>query len=82
MLQNNPDQAGNYRLQARQDDLALIPRAEVQRLTGMSRAWVYQAMAERRFPRPVACSKGALRWVLGEVREWVRQRIKERDACQ
>lgn len=80
MLQNTSDHVGNLHHHTRQDDLALISRAEVQRLTGMSRAWVYQAMAEHRFPRPVTCSKGAVRWVLGEVREWVGQRIAERDA--
>ena len=67
----------------RQDSISrivFIRREDVQRITGMSRAWIYQAMAESRFPRPVTCSPGSRRWLLSEVEAWMQQRIQERDA--
>ncbi|PCE27058.1 hypothetical protein BWP39_09735 [Paraburkholderia acidicola] len=59
--------------------MVLIPRREVERITGMSRSWLYQAMAEGRFVKPVICSPSAVRWVLSEVYEWVESRVRERD---
>ena len=59
--------------------IVFISRAEVERITGMSRAWVYQAMAENRFPRPVACSSGSRRWILSEVQQWMLRRVQDRD---
>lgn len=60
--------------------VVFIRREDVQRITGMSRAWIYQAMADNRFPRPVACSPGSRRWLLSEIQTWMQQRIQERDA--
>lgn len=60
--------------------IVFISRNEVERVTGMSRSWIYQAMTENRFPYPVTCSSGARRWVLSEVQMWLQQRIQERDA--
>jgi prophage regulatory protein len=59
----------------------LIPRKEVERITGMSKSWLYQAMAEGRFVKPVVCSPAAVRWVLSEVCAWVENRVSERDGA-
>jgi prophage regulatory protein len=64
--------------------ITLIPRKEVERITGMSKSWLYQAMAADRFPKPVVCSgsptaPSSVRWVLSEVLEWAAERIRDRD---
>ncbi|MFJ2995683.1 helix-turn-helix transcriptional regulator [Pandoraea sp. NPDC087047] len=65
--------------QALVNAIVLISREEVERITGMSRAWIYQAMSENRFPRPVICSVGSRRWLLSEIQMWVLEKINERD---
>lgn len=59
--------------------IVFISRKEVERITGMSRSWLYLAMSEDRFPRPVTCSASSVRWVLHEVELWQEERIRERD---
>lgn len=64
--------------------IMLIPRREVERITGMSKSWLYQAMSVNQFPKPVVCSgspraPSAVRWVLAEVEAWINERIRERD---
>lgn len=59
--------------------IIFIRREQVERITGMSRAWIYQAMAENRFPRPVTCSPGSRRWLLSEVQEFMEQKIQDRN---
>ena len=66
--------------QALIDAIIFISRAEVERITGMSCAWIYQAMSENRFPRPVACSVGSRRWLLSEVQAWMQQKVDDRNA--
>ena len=60
------------------DSLIFISRSEVERITGMSRSWIYQAMAENNFPRPVRAS-ASRRWILAEVQMWMQKKISERD---
>src|SRR5450830_1972884 len=61
------------------DSLIFISRSEVERITGMSRSWIYQAMAENNFPRPVPCTKTTRRWLLSEVQAWMQNKLDERN---
>lgn len=64
------------------NSLIFISRNEVERITGMSRSWIYQAMAENNFPRPVPCTKTTRRWVLSEVQTWMQEKLEDRDVLQ
>lgn len=59
--------------------LTLIDLERVRSLTGLSVTRIYEKIARGEFPRQV--KDGILsRWVLGEILDWNRARIKERDA--
>ncbi len=57
----------------------LLRRPEVENLTGLSRARIYEKMAKGDFPRPVKTGARAVAWVESEIADWQRQRIAERD---
>ncbi|TAL55295.1 AlpA family transcriptional regulator [Pandoraea sp.] len=65
--------------------IIFITRKEVERITGMSRSWIYQAMSSGHFPKPVAtcssptCSASSVRWILSEVHSWMESKIQARD---
>lgn len=66
--------------------IVLVPRKEVERITGMSKSWLYQAMAAGHFPKPVVCSgsptaPSSVRWVASEVLAWMEERIRGRDCA-
>lgn len=63
----------------------LIRMPEVQAIVGLSRPAIYRLMQQdhNTFPQPVQLSNSKARgapvaWVLSEVQDWVRQRIKDR----
>ncbi len=60
----------------------LLRRPEVENLTGLSRASIYEKMAEGDFPRPVKTGARAVAWVESEIADWQRQRIAERDMAE
>lgn len=60
----------------------LIRRPEVENLTGLSRARIYEKMDEGDFPRPVKTGVRAVAWVESEIADWQRQRIAERDKAE
>ena len=57
---------------------ALWSRKRVEIETSMGRSWLYGAMAEGRFPRPVRIGSGRVAWVSSEVQQWIADRISER----
>jgi len=61
------------------DQIVFISRKDVERITSMSRSWIYQAMAENKFPKNVACSASSVRWVLQEVEDWMKDKVRDRD---
>jgi len=81
-MQNNSQHQSfpNLDRQRAIDSLIFISRSEVERITGMSRSWIYQAMAENNFPRPV-CASASRRWILAEVQAWMQKKINERDVA-
>lgn len=58
----------------------LLRRPEVESLTGLSRARIYEEMAADRFPRPVKTGLRSVAWVECEIAEWQNQLIAERDS--
>lgn len=54
----------------------LIRLTAVREITGRSRSSIY---ADPTFPRPVKIGHRAVAWVENEVREWVEQRVRQRD---
>ncbi len=61
---------------------ALLRRPEVERLTGLSRARIYEKMATGDFPKPVKTGPRAVAWVESEIADWQNQRIADRDRCE
>jgi prophage regulatory protein len=63
-----------------QDELAhrtrvrLLRRAEVERLTGLSRSTLYSWMKEGRFPQPVRLGERIVAWRESDVIEWLESR--------
>jgi prophage regulatory protein len=53
---------------------------EVQRVTGLPRATIYEMASKGQFPRQVRLSPRAVGWIESEISEWQADRIKERDA--
>ena len=56
------------------ESLRLIKRAEVERLTCLSRASIYSQMLIGEFPRPVQTGARAVAWRERDVREWLESR--------
>lgn len=52
---------------------------EVEEITGLSRAGIYEQMTEGVFPKPVRIGPRAVAWVDEEVSNWQRKRIVEHD---
>lgn len=55
-------------------NLRIVRRAEVEHVTGLSRATLYRMIAAGRFPAPVRLGKGAVGWRQSEVRAWLESR--------
>ncbi|WP_419943694.1 helix-turn-helix transcriptional regulator [Candidatus Poriferisodalis sp.] len=52
----------------------LLPRAEVERLTGMSTSSIYRALRHGDFPEPLRIGKRAVRWRYDEIQDWINRR--------
>ena len=52
---------------------------DVQRLTGLPRATIYEMVSKGRFPKQVRLSPRAVGWIEAEILEWQQARIAERD---
>jgi len=59
----------------------LIRISEVQKMTGLSRSYVYELTRRGLFPQSVPLVPGgkAMAWVEIEVREWITTRLADRD---
>ena len=54
----------------------LLRRAEVLRLTGLSKSMLHKMVGEGTFPAPVRIGKRAVAWRESEVLDWIRSRQK------
>ncbi len=57
----------------------LLRRPEVEALTGLARATIYQKMAAGHFPRPVKIGIRAVAWPLSVIADWIESRKRECD---
>ncbi|SFG24287.1 AlpA family phage regulatory protein [Neptunomonas qingdaonensis] len=59
--------------------VTIIKLGEVIVRTGLSRSSIYRKINEHLFPSPVSLGHKAVGWVDGEIRQWIEERIAERD---
>ncbi len=52
----------------------LIGRQEVERMVGLSRSTIYDAMRRGEFPLPLKVGPKAVRWRSSEIEAWVESR--------
>lgn len=57
----------------------LLRLKQVMEMTGLSRSYVYELAKQGKFPKPVKLSEKSVAWVDQEVREWIDQRIEQRN---
>ena len=55
----------------------LLRRPEVETLTGLSRAAIYQQMAQGQFPRPINIGRRAVAWPQSVIDDWIEARKAE-----
>ncbi len=56
--------------------------ADVQRVTGLPRATIYEMVGKGTFPVQVRLSPRAVGWIESEVQDWQTARIAERDGAK
>jgi prophage regulatory protein len=52
--------------------------AEVERITGLPRATIYEMVSKGAFPKQVRLSPRAVGWIESEIQQWQEARIAER----
>ena len=55
-------------------DTRILRRPEVERITSLSKASIYRAMAAGSFPRPLKIGVRSVGWPEAEIRAWVATR--------
>lgn len=48
----------------------LLPRRDVEKLSGLSRATIYRLIKVGKFPRPLSIGTGSVRWRQSDVIAW------------
>jgi len=56
---------------------AILRRAAVESVTGLSRSSIYSKMEIGTFPKPIKLSERSVGWLESEVQEWVQNRVAE-----
>jgi prophage regulatory protein len=59
--------------------MRLMRLEEVCETAGIGKTLLYKLIGEGAFPKPVNIGDRAVRWVQGEVDDWILARIEERD---
>lgn len=57
----------------------ILRRSDVERKTGLKRAFLYNLMREGKFPKSVRIGVRAVGWDALEVDQWIADRLKDRD---
>lgn len=52
---------------------------EVMDCTGLGKSSIYKFMAVGNFPKSVPLGQRAVGWLEGEIKEWITNRVKERN---
>jgi prophage regulatory protein len=58
----------------------ILRLAEVEVIVGLKRTQIYDSVAKKTFPKPIALGERAVGWSSDEIEDWQDARIKERDA--
>ena len=69
----------SFAISAKEVLLRLLKRPEVESTTGLSKSHIYELMTRGAFPRAVRLGPKSVAWVDGEVRQWIADRIADRD---
>jgi prophage regulatory protein len=56
--------------------IRMIRLTQVMDKIGMGRSWVYQAMNEGKFPRPITFGGRAIAWIESEVDGWLESQVE------
>lgn len=59
-------------------ELRILRRADVEKKTGLKRAFIYKLMSEGRFPSSVQLGIRAVGWDAAEIDQWISERLKKR----
>ena len=51
--------------------VTLLKRAEVERRTSFSKAYIYRLVSEGKFPRPVRLAARRVAWRSDEIDQWI-----------
>lgn len=70
----SPDEHGSAHT-----ELRILRRTDVEKKTGLKRAYIYQLMSEGKFPKSVRLGIRAVGWDAAEIDQWIAERLKERD---
>lgn len=62
--------------------MRVMKLAEVMNTTGLSKSSIYAYMAKNLFPKPVQIGPRAVAWIEGEVQDWLKIKITERNGCK
>jgi prophage regulatory protein len=58
----------------------ILRRPELERVTGLPRSTIYEKISRGEFPKPIPLSGRSVGWLEGEVLDWQRARVAEREA--
>jgi prophage regulatory protein len=53
---------------------------DLDQITGLSRSARYEQIAKGKFPRPIPIGENSVGWLEGEIIEWQKSRLAEREA--
>jgi prophage regulatory protein len=59
--------------------MKIIRLQQVMEMTGLGRSTVYKYVSGSLFPKPIPLGGRSVGWLESEVKEWILDRIEERD---
>ncbi len=59
--------------------MKIIRLQQVMEVTGLGRSTIYKYVSGNWFPKPIPLGGRSVGWLESEVREWILDRIEERD---
>lgn len=59
--------------------MKVIRLQQVMEMTGLGHSTVYKYVSENWFPKPISLGGRSVGWLESEVKEWILDRIEERD---
>ncbi|WP_163336013.1 AlpA family transcriptional regulator [Desulfopila sp. IMCC35008] len=61
------------------ENYRIIRLPEVTRVTGICKTNIYELIKKNKFPKQINLGARSVGWVESEVKEWIQQRIADRD---